>query len=77
MTEDEAKTKWCPQVRFTSDSHKNTVSINKYIDGGIPPASNCIASDCMMWKETHEIRQDPETKEMGAYPNGGHCGLIK
>ena len=51
MTEDEAKTKWCPMVRFHlgeiahySNREETADKANK--------ASRCIASNCMMWVPT-------------------------
>ena len=63
MTEDEAKTKWCPQVggRPSKD---------------FPKVTNCIASECMWWVWDQRGADvdgvwDPE------YPVEGHCGAIK
>ena len=39
MTEEEARTKWCPHVRFPDAGNRS-----EYYN------SKCIASDCMMWK---------------------------
>lgn len=55
MTEELARTKWCPMTRFSGDSggttfnrgsrdHMNNPEID---DRWIP---RCIASDCMMWR---------------------------
>ena len=61
MTEDDAKTKWCPQVRVMSD-------------GGLQADINCIASDCMMWR--FDERRD-ENMVLVPCDTGGHCGLAK
>lgn len=55
MTEEQAKTKWCPQVR-----NKIGIELTKTTAGQSVPhfvaitATNdkakCIASDCMMWR---------------------------
>ena len=57
MTEQEARTKWCPMARVSTYSVGNPAeSAANRTDEGTPyPASRCIASDCMMW--------EPEEKE--------------
>ncbi len=61
MTEDEAKTKWCPFVRAasaTSDDLKRAEvfgpSINRVAVPGekvaLPVVARCIASACMAWR---------------------------
>jgi hypothetical protein len=54
MTEEEAKTKWCPMVRFQIGTNDATWQGNAYTNRGevlSPPESvMCIASDCMMWR---------------------------
>jgi hypothetical protein len=49
MTEQEAKTKWCPMVRYSADAEP---SANLWYFGkqGRDERVNCIASDCMMWR---------------------------
>jgi len=72
MTEDEARTKWCPMVRYKSGGGEG---INRWATSDdknySPDHSKCIASDCMMWREIRE--QDSST----GYWNiiGGYCGL--
>jgi len=48
MTEQEARTKWCPMAR----SANNGVSINRTDDCENKPDKDCmcIASGCMMWR---------------------------
>lgn len=46
MTEEEAKKKWCPEVRF-GDTARN----RNYNEGAMLQAFACIASDCMKWPE--------------------------
>jgi hypothetical protein len=61
MTEDEAKKKWCPMTRNIQvmGMNRNTIDYSDY-------KSNCLASECMMWRWV--------IKE--GYPNGrGYCGL--
>ena len=66
MTEDQAKTKWCPMTRFKMDE----VAVNRHngTPGKIdvqfnPPYARCIASECMMWR-WWQIEA-----------NNGYCGL--
>lgn len=64
MTENEAKEKWCPLVRFTEPGNYQTFQSNRAADGR---SSNCIASDCMMWVLDNPLR---ETK-MTTFPLDG------
>ena len=69
MTEDEARTKWCPMVRFHF-SREAAYDNKPLVDGEPPPQETvalCIASDCMMWK--------PATRIQGAPGDKGDCGL--
>jgi len=69
MTEDEAKTKWCPMVR-SSDLEKDVD--NCYIKDRNPTYSRCIASDCMMWRlSARHYLDDVPPKS----PIQGYCGL--
>ncbi len=59
MTEDEAKTKWCPMARVTMIQHGKKISFgsNRDISLLVPANSfdpvtditKCLASGCMMW----------------------------
>ena len=60
MTEQEAKTKWCPMIRSSAGIESNCAT-NTYDESYTHPS--CIASDCMMWRWT----DSPHTK--------GYCGL--
>lgn len=76
MTEDEAKTKWCPMVRVCEGDSTE----NRNCKGGIVSKSPgegvqwncCIASACMMWREADRV-EDPE--KFGNYLPIGYCGL--
>ena len=74
MTEEEAKTKWCPHIRDTAIQEKGVVaqitpSINSH--NGSRDGYNCITSDCMMWQWDEEgIYKDGQ-------PTEGHCGLVR
>lgn len=79
MTEDEAKTKWCPFARIICDSIDgkthvgpfNRMTLNtKPDETRIPPSGNCIGSDCMAWR----IKDYGLDKENNPVPYG-YCGL--
>jgi hypothetical protein len=53
MTEEEAKTKWCPMVRFEIGPQNAAWQNVAYSNRGeefSPRVCRCIASDCMMWR---------------------------
>jgi len=64
MTEEEARKKWCPMVRFIMDrpAQGNLVSNRNCTVND--PWDKCIASDCMMWRWMSKIIRDK-----------GYCGL--
>jgi hypothetical protein len=71
MTEDDAKKKWCPMVRYQL--------------GGIPlnrdacydrQGTHCIASDCMMWRWASSHAQGPfDVMLAPGETDNGYCGL--
>jgi hypothetical protein len=63
MTEEEAKTKWCPPTAASS------------IDGDTH-AGDCIGSRCMAWRWLHKAGKD-ENDQPNYYagPWQGYCGL--
>lgn len=76
MTEDEANTKWCPQVGYTMWSnsvgrfgllHRALIflRIMKKPDKGV----TCIGSACMAW------RWDVGANRQGPKVDHGYCGL--
>ena len=77
MTEDEARTKWCPQALVSTGDG----SFNR---GALPPGSEnvtaaitltrCIASDCMMWRAREMRMGAPGEPDAHVVP-GGRCGL--
>jgi hypothetical protein len=77
MTEEEAKTKWCPHVRYKSSRGEG---INRWQEGMDaqynPDHSRCIGSACMAWR----WRVMPGPLEVGVHattnnPGDGYCGL--
>lgn len=56
MTEDEAKTKWCPFVRVVIGPDNPTWQGGMLTNRGAIPADNrdtlCIGSQCMAWRWT-------------------------
>ena len=79
MTEDQAKTKWCPMAR----SVPNAVgySSGNRFDGQNPEflECKCIASDCMMWAKATEIFHIDDDGKETVIPKkkSGRCGLAK
>ena len=89
MTEEEAKTKWCPKVQLIAAGEyviDNRGSHNMSGDNAISNDSNCIASECMWWVWDEEFTSENLAKE-GETPiwatgsqtskKYGHCGAIK
>lgn len=72
MTEDEARTKWCPMVRYAAEriepGYNRTEDIDKTMQ-----RSACIASDCMMWRE--EWVKEDEGGGHSLHTIHGYCGL--
>lgn len=66
MTEDEAKTKWCPMVQ-----HVENAAIGASLNRPASSASaNCIGSECMAWRtNSYELKPD-KSKVVH-----GFCGL--
>jgi hypothetical protein len=79
MTEDEAKTKWCPMYRITSLEWLQTATNNRgeTLHENIPP--NCIGSDCMMWTwDVTPFMANNENARGNAHTKAsGHCGLAR
>ena len=65
MTEQEAKTKWCPMVPVKM--------VQVGIDDYAQSRARCIGSECMMWRvrkwDTYPDGQCPPE------PTEGYCGL--
>ena len=79
MTEQEAKTKWCPMVRVTmtpqDSTWQNQAMTNRmaFVKHGLTE-SRCIASDCMMWRWGQK-GAFVNGKYDDNYPVKGYCGL--
>lgn len=92
MTEEEAKTKWCPQVRLAADGHGEWHTSR---DPSMPSrpddtqAYRCLASDCMAWRTRHQwLDNAQETPDWVSYApyafepgpgqerDDGYCGLF-
>ena len=72
MTEDQAKTKWCPMVRSLTFNADGVCAANQaYKDGVVDmKLAMCKGSQCMMWRDEKApiIGQD-RTQQYG------YCGL--
>jgi hypothetical protein len=74
MNEQEAKTKWCPMVRFQIGNNDNVwqgiALTNRGKEMRSPEFVMCIASNCMMW------RWNINTADAnGVKYEEGYCGL--
>ena len=81
MTEQEAKQKWCPMVRYMNFEGGIINNRGQYLVGSFPNTMECIASDCMMWRWSMLPDGEPEyaAKAIGGghFENApcGYCGL--
>lgn len=71
MTEEEAKTKWCPFVRHAEDTNQETsVPAFNRLAEPLRYNLNCVGSDCMAWRwkpfAGYEVHDDYDQ---------GFCGL--
>ena len=67
MTEDEAKQRWCPLVRFKSMDTGSGPAFNRMVDPQ-PLETLCIGSKCMAWRERAQERNNIEVQ--------GYCGAF-
>ncbi|HEY1858697.1 hypothetical protein [Acidocella sp.] len=81
MTEEEAKTKWCPDVRLRSAGE--FPAYNRVQDLGapfphalFPNAASCIGSACMAWRATDNAKQKslPDGASPPVFVAAGYCG---
>ncbi len=85
MTEDEAKTKWCPFARERFEVHDlgqiAITALNRLDDEGCEGLSRCIGSECMAWRWRMVIETMPMPIGRNAHLTDadgnwlGHCGL--
>ncbi len=81
MTEEEAKTKWCPKAANTkaittiaamlpvvSGNTATKEAVLDVVTTAIKDSELCIASGCMLWTESDEE---------GAVIDDGYCGLAR
>lgn len=71
VTEEEAKTMWCPFVRAPLSRVGDTMAgVNTNYDGvRLGLRTWCITTQCMAWRRGDAIKRDDEWHE------GGYCGL--
>lgn len=85
MSEEEAKTKWCPFARLApgemTDTGANLVGgsagWNRIVsERGVttPNAAKCFASDCMAWRTVSRGDERDYPRDYGP-PVDGYCGL--
>jgi hypothetical protein len=72
MTEEEAKTKWCPMVRTglvagMAVNHHAGSRLDAPPQGDVHDETRCVASDCMMWRVLPIVNVLTNTN--------GYCGL--
>jgi hypothetical protein len=73
MTEEQAKTKWCPNARHVTSDDAGMPAANRMgpENGGIGglPWNKCVASDCMAWRFTKRIGSGPIRTTTDAMPD--------
>jgi len=73
VTEDEAKTKWCPFARVGTSAYTGYPAVNRDVEGGArtEEASRCVGSACMAWRL--------QNRDSAGFPipseRAGYCGL--
>jgi hypothetical protein len=93
LTEEEARGKWCPHGRSFVSAEKlvgqyNIGPINTVLINGKQHQTNCIASECMMWRwRVPNLRgrqaigcvgvesRTPQEMEFDKRNPDGYCGL--
>ena len=84
MTEEEAKTKWCPQVRYVVNA--SDCFMGNRFDHAFEEECKCIASDCAMWVWDRKPLTDDQLRQQSGQlgsgrdklgPCTGHCGLVR
>jgi hypothetical protein len=78
MTEDEAKTKWCPFARVISRNGSDETAANRWPDDPESPAGTtncCIGSACMAFRWLPDVVARPNLTERAHSGRMGFCGL--
>jgi len=79
LTEEEAKTKWCPFARVAGRTTSDNAAqgCNRNYTGGPDSGGLCIGSACMAWRWKARFGTDPVNPENCAQlePMYGYCGL--
>jgi len=83
MTEDEAKTKWCPFIQISIEGLGSRITNNrgKVIKEDGKNNLRCIGSQCMAWRwhtrSSEHYRYDNEGEKIFAWTTDdhGYCGL--
>ena len=86
LTEQEAKEKWCPQIRRSSvlaETHMGAPTVATAVNVGAKIQNNCRASECMMWRWQHKHKYTNvpfggprvPTEELPREEWTGYCGL--
>lgn len=66
MTESEAREKWCPMARCPYESlGRGITAINTARNTYREMETKCMASACMMWRNSHTVNGEHQ----------GYCGL--
>ncbi len=81
MTENDAKTKWCPMSQVSTDGTLLATNRGRTVGNGENPGLKCIATECMAWRWEYVL-------DYGSVPLGknahntdsdgewlGYCGL--
>lgn len=75
MTEDEAKSKWCPHVVASHTDPRAAPSQYEREAGATSPfRHNCIGSACMAWRVPHNV-VDQDGYGIPNTQGHGYCGL--
>lgn len=76
MTEEEAKTKWCPFVRHTSSNGEDHAA-NRWGKSLSPEDCRCIGSQCAAWRWIYREHRGPNSMfpSRDEKTDRGFCGL--
>lgn len=78
LTEEEARKKWCPMARVSINAEhfhggNRFEPISDVPNSRLAGMTNCIASDCMMWRTAAPTRTAADFRQ--SIPPLGFCGL--